>query len=130
MTAVDTDPDAIAAARENVALNGADAGVRLECTDFRSLEVPHADIVVANLTGELLRRAATDVASRAGAGGDIIVSGVLRSDDAAVVAAFEVAGATVCARKAEDEWLGLHFRRQRIGTWDEASAGFRRRDDG
>jgi ribosomal protein L11 methyltransferase len=110
-TAVDNDPDAIDAARENVALNGADRGVRLECADFRRLALPHAAIVIANLTGDLLRRAAPEVASRAAAGGHIILSGVLASEAAAVVAAFEAAGATLRARKTEDEWVGLQFTR-------------------
>lgn len=111
VVAVDNDPDAIGAARENLALNDAGPAVRLECADFRTLPLPPADLVVANLTGELLRRATADVVSRLKAGGDLIVSGVLAEEETSVVAAYERAAATLRARKTEDEWVGLHFRR-------------------
>jgi ribosomal protein L11 methyltransferase len=107
VTAIDNDPDAIASAQENIALNGEVAD--LACTDFPAAGVARADIVVANLTGQLLRRVAADVVSHANPGGDVIVSGVLAEEQATVVAAFGSAGATLHTQKAEDEWVGLHF---------------------
>ena len=109
--AVDNDADAVAAARENLALNDVDAQVRLDCADFRTVDVLRADIVVANLAGELLRRAAADVVLRANAGGDLIVSGMLAEEEAAVAAAFGSAGAKLRAAKSEDEWVALRFAR-------------------
>jgi ribosomal protein L11 methyltransferase len=84
--------------------------VHLECADFCSLEPAKADIVVANLTGDLLRRAAADVVRHLSAGGDLILSGVLADEQSAVVAAFESAGAKLQAVVAEDEWVGLRLR--------------------
>jgi ribosomal protein L11 methyltransferase len=107
--AVDNDADAIAAARENLALNQVDVPIRLECADFRTLEPARMDILLGNLTGELLRRAATDLVGRVQAGGDAIVSGVLAEEETGVVAAFEGAGANVLTTLREDEWVGLHF---------------------
>jgi ribosomal protein L11 methyltransferase len=110
VAAVDNDADAIDAARENLALNGMGPSVHLECADFCSLEPAKADIVVANLTGDLLRRAAADVVRHLSAGGDLILSGVLADEQSAVVAAFESAGAKLQAVVAEDEWVGLRLR--------------------
>jgi len=109
--AVDNDADALAAARENLALNEVDVQVRLDCSDFRTADTPRADIVVANLTGKLLCRAAADVVFRANAGGDLIVSGVLAEEEAVVAAAFGSAGAKLRAAKREDEWVALRFAR-------------------
>ncbi len=107
--AIDNDVDAIEAARENVALNGVRAGVRLEARDFRASAAGRADVVVANLTGESLRRSARDIVARASAGGTVIVSGVLAEEQARVVAVFRRAGAQLVATRAEDEWVGLRF---------------------
>lgn len=109
VTAVDNDSDAIGAARENIALNGIDVPFRLQRADFRTLRDARADIVVANLTGNLLRRAAADVVGCLNPAGDVIVSGVLAEEQSGVVAAFESAGAKLRATKAEDEWVGLRF---------------------
>src|SRR5688500_11076977 len=53
VTGIDDDPDAIHAAWENLSLN-AGATVSLLVGDFRSMELVHADVVLANLTGGLL----------------------------------------------------------------------------
>ena len=109
VTAVDDDSDAIDAARENVALNGIDVPFRLERADFRTLRDARADIVIANLTGNLLRSAVADIVGCLNQPGDAIVSGVLEEERSMVVAAFESAGVRLQAAKAEDQWLGLCF---------------------
>jgi ribosomal protein L11 methyltransferase len=62
VTAVDHDPDAIASARENLALNGVADRVRLEQADFRLNSRFRGDLVMANLTGGMLARHAAEVA--------------------------------------------------------------------
>ncbi len=106
--AIDNDADAIAAARENVALNG--VAVELACREFPADGVAESDIIVANLTGQLLLRIAADVVSHLTADGDIVVSGVLAEEQEAVERAFQAAGATLRGRKSEDEWVALHLR--------------------
>ncbi len=107
--AVDNDPDAVDAARENVALNPPAAPIRLECADFHVLAPERADLVLANLTGELLRRSAADLARRTARGGSLIVSGVLAEERESVVAAFQSAGVSLVATLTEEEWVGLRF---------------------
>lgn len=109
VVAVDDDADAIEAARENVALNTSETVIRLQCADFRPSRPASADIVVANLTGEMLRRTARDVVSCVNSGGDLIVSGVLDEERASVAAAFEDAGVKLRGTRIEDEWAALRF---------------------
>lgn len=115
VVAIDHDADAIEAARENVALNGADGIVRFECGDFRATKPASADTVLANLTGDLLRRFAPELARLVAPGGDLIVSGVLAEEGAAVVDAFQSAGARLMTELAEDGWVGL---RLRMPNWE------------
>ncbi len=123
VTAIDNDPDAVQAASENIALNPTDVPIHLRVADFRTLRDPgrraqapspsppaRADIVVANLTGELLRRTAGDVVSLANPGGDIILSGVLAEEQGRVVSSFESAGAKHARTETEEEWVGLLFK--------------------
>lgn len=84
--AVDNDPDALAAARDNVARNG--VAVTLRAADLESDALPAADVVLANLTGAMLRRQAARLA-RLARGGRLIVSGFLDEEAGAVCKAFE-----------------------------------------
>src|SRR4029077_13245947 len=74
---IDTDADAIQAARENLALNPDVAHVALEVADLTASALPDADVVVANLTGALLVRSAQRLAAAVREHGVLIVSGLL-----------------------------------------------------
>jgi len=107
--AIDNDPDAIDAACENTGLNPGEVPIAFEAADFRETSCGPADLVVANLTGELLRATASDVLARVAPGGQVILSGVLVEEVARVIAAFEAEGATLSERMDEEEWVGLRF---------------------
>ena len=115
VVAIDDDPDAIQAARENVALNeGAD--VELRVTELRSFEsrtatpesrVPNPesrfDVVMANLTGGLLMQAANQLQALAGAGGRLVLSGFMTQESADVLSVYSPLA--VRSRTQEDEWV-------------------------
>lgn len=105
--AVDDDPDAIAAAEANVALNQ-ETRIALEIADFRSAKIGQFDLVIANLTGGLLITSASRLSAFAVAGGRLILSGFLGHEAADVLRAF--AGCVVEARSQEDEWLCVVLR--------------------
>ncbi len=105
---IDDDPDAIRAARENLSLNPSVSHVDFGEFDLTRGGLPPADVVLANLTGALLQRAAAVLLASTAAGGHLIVSGVLREERDAVVAAF--ASAPLVWETAEDEWVGMTFR--------------------
>lgn len=110
VVAVDDDPDAVEAARENLALNGVTEGIDLRVSDFRSLAPAAADVVTANLTGGLLIRGAGWLSGAVAQGGTLIVSGVMLEEEAAVMAAF-TPGLALVERMAEDEWMAARFTR-------------------
>ncbi len=110
---VDNDADALTSAEENLALNPAAAGVVFRQADLTQTtalaHVPQADVVMANLTGALLVRAATVLMARVASGGRLLVSGLLADERSDVAAAF--APWPVAWEQSEDGWMALMFRR-------------------
>lgn len=133
---IDNDPDAIQAARENLSLNPEATVVSFELADLTAtvrlkadptrvnctapdvgsaLDVGsafrrtlNADVVTANLTGALLTRAAARLLDAVKPDGRLIVSGLLDTERADVVAAF--GGAELIWEARDEEWLGLVWR--------------------
>jgi ribosomal protein L11 methyltransferase len=118
---IDNDPDAVQAARMNLAGNPGVDGIVFEETDLRSwlpALVPLARergpglVVTANLTGALLIREAASLAAGMLAGGSLIVSGLLATERRDVVAEFERADLRVVWESQEEGWVGLIFKSQ------------------
>jgi ribosomal protein L11 methyltransferase len=119
---VDTDPDAVANAMENRALNpglARRAAIRFTVEDLRTAErratagqepEGRADVVLANLTGALLMSAACDLVARARPGAWLIVSGFQQHEMAGVIKAFDDAGAAVGTLRAARDWHAAVFR--------------------
>lgn len=103
VVAVDNDPDALAAARENVQRNG--VSVELLLVDLRQAMLERADVVVANLTGALLQRSAA-ILSALARGGVLIVSGLLDEEVPAVREVFAPHSSHV-AHDHESGWSSL-----------------------
>lgn len=104
VAAVDNDPDAIANAQENAALNHVALDTR--CGDLAEPAVTMGtpfDVVTANLTGATLERFASLLEGLAPEG-TLIVSGLREEEDAAVRTAFS---RTVRMRYELDGWLCL-----------------------
>jgi ribosomal protein L11 methyltransferase len=111
---LDNDPDALQAARENLSLNPLAPGVRFELADLNTAALPHADIVIANLTGALLVKSAPALLRALDREGTLIVSGLLTIERDEVVKAFGVLGGlgafgqtAVIWERREDEWAAL-----------------------
>ena len=127
--AFDVDPDAVAAAKENAAQNG----VAVDCREFalgggavtldssieaakglypdlafprprtrRPAPFPPADLVVANILGPLLVSFAGEISSMSKS--RLVVSGMLDTQRADVLAAFEPFGFREESRRAAGEW--------------------------
>lgn len=104
--AVDIDADAVATARANVALNGAEDVVSVRRADARDRGLEPARVVFANIHAELVRGAAGVLAGLVSAGGALVVGGVTGDEEDAVQAALAPYGA-LHASYAEDEWRAL-----------------------
>lgn len=109
---VDNDPDAIAAAHENLGLNRG-ARVGFAVSDLRSCPTGPFDVVVANLTGGLLAAAAADLTGRTAARGRLILSGIMSSEADDVLSHY--AGWTTAGRSEEDGWVCVTLERSSRG---------------
>jgi ribosomal protein L11 methyltransferase len=102
---LDVDRDAIESARTSAALNTLPQGIRFEVGDFRATPPAPADLVLANLTGGMLRATAAALAGLLRPGGTLVLSGFDLSEVDAVRAAF--GGLNEMARLEEDGWVAL-----------------------
>jgi ribosomal protein L11 methyltransferase len=106
---IDYDEDAIQAARENLPLNPAARHVTFDVADLATAKLMDADVVLANLTGALLVRAAPMLVAAIRPGGHLILSGILAHERDDVVRA--MAPATAVRERREDEWIGLTMKK-------------------
>ena len=114
VTALDSDPDAVTAARENLERNGAAGHISLDVADINRTAGAFAgrfDLVLANLTGGALTRLAPQLTTCAVEAGAIITSGFQRDEVAEVVKAFRAAGTVVDTTLHEDSWAAVRFTR-------------------
>jgi len=100
----DDDADAIQAANENLEANGV-TNVACVVSDLMKGPLPRADVVLANITGAMIVRAASRLAQAVLPGGTLILSGILATERDEVLGAF--ANQTVVTIVQEDEWLGV-----------------------
>ena len=110
VVAIDFDADAVTSARECAELNGLAQEIDLRQTDLEREPAVAGEpfsLILANLTGGMLARLATRLCQLAVPAGTLIVSGVTRDEEAAVILAFQAAGATIVSRLTEEEWVGL-----------------------
>jgi ribosomal protein L11 methyltransferase len=91
--ALDIDPNAVRAARENAAANGAAVAVEVREGSLDGDEV--FDLIVANISGLTLERLASALARSQAPGGVLITSGFLEDAVAGLTAAYRAAGLTV-----------------------------------
>jgi len=104
---IDIDQDAIDSALASAAMNPLPAVVRFEVSDFRTAHLSPADLVIANLTGGMLRTTARVLASLTRPGGTLIVSGFDDSEVEAVRAAFD--NLAEVDRLDEASWMALRL---------------------
>lgn len=108
IVAVDNDPDALENARENIERNGAGPSIDVICDDLGGLRVQRADVVLANLTGAVLVRYASELRALVVDGGYLIVSGFAPQDAPIVRAALR--GLQAIDASIEGEWAALSLR--------------------
>ncbi|MEP6942442.1 MAG: 50S ribosomal protein L11 methyltransferase [Betaproteobacteria bacterium] len=106
--AVDVDADAIASCSANAEANG----VSLWCGTPDRLHSGVFDVVVANILANPLQQLAASLAARVRIGGDIVLSGVLEAEAAAVNAAY-ARWFNIDVWAKEEGWVSLAGRRNR-----------------
>lgn len=106
VVAVDNDPDALQNARENAERNG--VSIELVEADLDTWRAAKADLVVANLTGAVLRRYADVLRGLVVPGGTLIVSGFSPEEIEEVVPALAPGAERT---RVEGEWACALIRR-------------------
>jgi ribosomal protein L11 methyltransferase len=109
--ALDTDPQAVTVARENVHRNGVADRVRVARGSLAQA-VGRFDVVAVNiLAGVLVEMAEGGLARRLAPEGRLVAAGLLVGQEEEVRDAFERAGLTVIGRRQMDDWVALEATR-------------------
>jgi ribosomal protein L11 methylase PrmA len=107
VTAMDTDPDALQNARENIARNNLTGAIQVVEADLSEVALQSADVVVANLTGAVLQRCAGALRRLTAPAGMLIVSGFSPEELDGVVRALAL---PISSTSREGEWAAALLR--------------------
>ena len=102
VAAIDRDPDAVAAARRNVALNGLERVVRVR--EGRRPGRGRYDVLVANITAAVLTEQAPRLAAAVRPGGQCILGGIIEAELRRVRRAVRASGLRPQETIADGEW--------------------------
>ena len=104
--AVDLDADAVDVSRENAMRNAVIDRISVSATPVGEVHGPF-DVVLANILPDVLIPLAGDIAGRVGAGGTLVLSGILRELADGVEAEYAARGMKAAARLDEEGWRAL-----------------------
>jgi ribosomal protein L11 methyltransferase len=111
--AVDIEPVAVRAARENAERNGVATVVRVERGSVGPGEPFQGeyDLVVANIIARVLTDVAPGLAAAVRPGGTLILGGIIDVKEEGVAAAFDARGLHIVRRAEREDWVTLVMRR-------------------
>ena len=109
----DNDPQAVFACENNVKLNGVENECKVVLSDLSSEINGKADIVVANITAEILLILLENINDIIKEGGKLILSGILSDRVDKVVSAYEDKGFEKLSEKSTEEWCAVAFKKLR-----------------
>ena len=106
---LDNDLDARVAARDNIQNNHLDGVMRIDPRDLYDLP-GRFDLVIANITQDVLTLLAHDILRRIAPGGRLVLSGILTDNQADMIKKVYVdLGLTLIKTESQDEWTALLF---------------------
>jgi ribosomal protein L11 methyltransferase len=108
--AIDLDPEALAAARDNIRLNELQDRVRADDLPLTAIR-QQFDLILGNLTAPDLHSLAESLAGRLRPSGRLIISGFLATDLPRLQQRFEAQGLTYLKTHQKDEWMALVLKR-------------------
>jgi ribosomal protein L11 methyltransferase len=111
VTAIDIDPQAVAVARENIEINRATGSIEIIEGEPRDYAGGAFDMVVANLTAEVIISIADDLIGCLASSGAMILSGILTSLAEDVQRAITDRGLVIIERREAGEWTALVAKR-------------------
>jgi ribosomal protein L11 methyltransferase len=111
VVAIDIDPQAVDVARENTAINRVSDRIELHEGQPRDFAGEEFDVVVANLTAEVIIDLMSDLVACLAPGGLMILSGILSELAEDVERALLAYGFAVIERRVSGEWCAMVARR-------------------
>jgi ribosomal protein L11 methyltransferase len=108
---VDVDAAAVRTCRLNCRLNGVADRAEHLCGTAEEVAAEPFDLVLANIYGDILLRAAETLVARARPGAALLLSGILHQDDFAVRKRYQELGCAVLRRRALEEFTTALLRR-------------------
>ena len=105
----DIDGVAVASAEHNSRLNGTEEKTRIVQTDLLDGVPAKGDVVLANITGEILCRLSADIPACLKDGGTLILSGIIKSRLEMVLEAYRTQGLSLREQRRKGEWFALVF---------------------
>jgi ribosomal protein L11 methyltransferase len=106
----DVDPEAVEVALENAEINGVADEIEIEVNKLGSFHGQEFDVVLANLTADVIVPLADDFPQVLKYQGALIVSGVLREQEDEVRTALEAKTFNLLETKPDGEWVTMAFR--------------------
>ena len=103
----DIDPIAVESAMHNCALNGVAENAVVAHSNLLDDTLIQADIMLANITGEVLKLLAPSIPKNLKKDGVLILSGIIESRLQMVKEAYEAVGMHVTVEKRKGEWFAL-----------------------
>jgi ribosomal protein L11 methyltransferase len=107
VTMIDVDPQAVQIAIENAAINGVSDSVRIKQGQAHDQARGAFDVVVANLTAEVIIDMMADLAGCLASGGCLVLSGILADLAGDVERALGEPGLSVIEKKVTGEWTAV-----------------------
>jgi len=111
IVATDWDAEAVRTARQNEALNFRELSIRWQRADVKRLRAKaRYHLILANLFSGILVEAAAPIAAALAPGGNLWLSGILHSQQAEVIAAYEEQKLHLARTVRRGKWVMLCFR--------------------
>ncbi len=110
ITAFDVDPEAVEVARENAEINHVADDIEIEVNKLSSYAGQEFDVVLANLTADVIIPLAADFPAAMKPAGTLIVSGILREQGEDVITALTTQHFELIESKPDGEWVTIAFR--------------------
>ena len=107
----DVDPEAVAVALDNAAINGVADEIEIEVNKLSSFHGQEFDFVLANLTADVIIPLSSDFPQVLKPQGALIVSGILREQTDDVRTALESRNLKLIEMKPDGEWMTMALRK-------------------
>ncbi|TPV93506.1 MAG: methyltransferase [Myxococcales bacterium FL481] len=113
--AIDLDPVATEAARDNVRVNGLQDRVEVLTGDINAAGIDPYPLAIANIRPEVLLPVAPQLARITSPGANLLLSGILDEEHDAVAAAYAAPAWRLLDRPLDGEWRALLLQREGVG---------------